>query len=107
MSPRVLCAFAALALVASIHAQSASGRITGRIFNPATQEYVRNAEVAVEGTNVVAFSSDDGSYVLSNVPPGNVSVTVTYTGYDRASATVSLGAGQTVTHDFELQGSTF
>src|SRR5262245_4902214 len=71
---------------------AADGRITGRIFNPATQQYVRNAEVRVEGTDVVAYSGDDGSYVLTNVPGSEVSLTVTYTGYDVATARVSLGA---------------
>jgi iron complex outermembrane recepter protein len=109
MSSRVLGVLAAFVLVpASLHAQATgTGRISGRIFNPATQEYVRNAEVAVEGTNVVTISADDGTYVLSNVPAGNVTVAVTYTGYDRATASISLGAGQTATRDFELKGSTF
>ena len=35
-------------------AQTATdGRITGRIFNPATQQYVRNAEIRVQGTDLV------------------------------------------------------
>jgi iron complex outermembrane receptor protein len=105
---RSLTALALIALASPLLAQSpASGRIVGRIFNPATQEYVRNAEVAVEGTDVVAFSSDDGSYVLSNVPAGNVTLSVTYTGYDRATAALGVTAGQTATRDFELKGSTF
>lgn len=53
-----------------------TGRISGRIFNPATQEYVRNAEVTVDGTDLIAFSGDEGSYVLSNVPAGDVTVAV-------------------------------
>ena len=62
-----------LALGQPLLAQApATGRTMGRIFNPATQEYVRNAEITVEGTNAVAFSGDDGSYVLSNVPAGDV-----------------------------------
>jgi TonB-dependent receptor len=85
-------------------AQTATGVVTGRIYNPATQEYVRNAEVAVAGTNLVAYSSDDGSYLLSGVPAGSVTLTVSYTGYEAASAQISLGAGLTATHDFELKG---
>ena len=84
-----------------------SSRIVGRIFNPATQEYVRNAEVTVEGTNATAFSGDDGSYVISNVAPGNVTVSVSYTGYERATATLQLQPGQTATRDFELKGLTY
>lgn len=86
---------------------SGSGRITGRIFNPATQEYVRNAEVTVAGTNIAAFSADDGSYALSNVPAGNVTLSVRYTGYDAATGAVTLQSGQTATRDFDLRGSTF
>src|SRR5512147_2200162 len=89
---------------AVLFAQGAAGTgvIRGRVFNPATQEYVRNAEVSVEGTNLVTYSTDDGSYVLTNVPAGDVSLTVTYTGYDRATTKVSVSAGQTATRDFEL-----
>lgn len=85
----------------------ATGRIIGRVFNPATQEYVRRAEVSVEGTNIATFSNDDGSYILSNVPASDVTVSVSYTGYDRAASKVSLQAGQTATRDFELRGSVF
>ena len=74
----VIALATAVILAVSLHAQSsATGRIVGRIFNPATQQYVRNAEIAVEGTSAVAISADDGSYVLSNVPAGSVTVSVT------------------------------
>ena len=86
-----LAVICALGIGVSLRAQSpATGRIIGRIFNPATQEYVRHAEIAVDGTNLTTVSGDDGSYVLSNIPAGNVSVSVTYTGYDRASSQVVL-----------------
>ena len=89
------------------HAQPAAGTILGRIFNPATKEYVRNAEVRVEGTDLVAYSADDGSYVLTGVAPGAPTLSVAYTGYERATATVQLGAGLTATRDFELKGLTY
>jgi len=98
----------ALLLPLALSAQgSAAGRIAGRIFNPATQEYVRNAEVAVEGTDLITFSGEDGSYQLSRVPAGEVSLAVVYTGYERATARVTVPPGGTVTRDFELRGATF
>ena len=98
----------ALLVAAVSWAQTAgTGTITGRVFNPATQEYVRNAEVAVEGTNLVTYSGDDGSFVLTGVPAGAVNLAVTYTGYDRATSTVNVSPGQTATRDFELKGSTY
>ncbi len=102
------CLLAFVLAASSAFAQSvASGKITGRIFNPATQQYVRNAEIRVAGTDTVAYSGDDGSYVLTGVASGSVTLTVTFTGYDTATATVTLGSDQTATQNFELKGSTY
>ena len=83
---------------------AASGAITGRIFNPASGEYLRNAEVRVVGGPAVA-SQDGGVYRLSGVAPGEVALVVDFTGYRSATATVRVAAGETVTRDFELTSS--
>ena len=95
------------ALAQTVATSTATGAIQGRVFNPATQEYVRNAEVAVADTNLVTYSADDGSYSFSNVPAGEVTLTVTYTGYQRETTRVTLGAGQTAVRDFDLKGAVF
>jgi iron complex outermembrane receptor protein len=84
-----------------------TGTLSGRVYNPATGEYVRNAEIQVEGTNLTTYSRDDGSYDLTKIPAGDVSVSVTYTGYERETARVTIGAGRTATRDFELKGSVY
>ncbi|MSU50416.1 MAG: hypothetical protein EXS37_15255 [Opitutus sp.] len=84
---------------------AASGTITGRILNPATREYVRNAEVRIEATGQSVASETGGVYHLSQVAPGDVTITVTYTGYTTATATVAMTPGATVTRDFELTSS--
>ena len=96
-----------LGAAAALAQSAGTGRITGRVFNPATQEYVRNAEVTVGGTDIVAFSDADGSYVLPNVPAGAVTLAVAYTGYERATAALTVAAGATATRDFELKGAVF
>ncbi len=96
-----------LAVVCPTSAQPATGTISGRIFNPATGEYVRNAEVTIPGTNLVAYSADDGSYQLTRVPAGNVTLAVAYTGYEAASASVTVGAGAAATRDFDLKGAVY
>lgn len=80
---------------------AAPGTITGRIFNPATREYIRNAEVRIEGTTLVALSEEGGYYRLINVPPGEATVVALYPGYEAVRTTVHVGAGP-VTRDFEL-----
>ena len=98
---------AALSSSSSLAQTAATGAIQGRVFNPATQQYVRNAEIQIEGTNLTTYSRDDGSYDLANVPAGEVTLTVTYTGYQRATSRVTLGAGQTAVRDFDLKGAVF
>ncbi len=81
------------------------GTITGRVLNPATGEYVRNAEVTARGGALVAISDDNGYYTLRSVPAGAVTVEVSYTGAKTSSAILTVAAGQTVSRDFELTSS--
>lgn len=82
-----------------------SGSITGRVYNPATKEFVRNAEIRVEGTTILTASEDGGYYSLRGVPAGHVNLSVAYTGYLKTTQTVSVQVGQVVVQDFELTSS--
>ncbi len=105
---RVLLAVAGLLFASrSAWAQSAgTGSIEGRVFNPLTGEYIRNAEVRVQGTDRLVVTESDGHYRLSNLPAGDVTLAINYTGYQPATATVSVGSGQVVTRNFDLQSTT-
>src|SRR4051812_43057587 len=76
----------------SAHAQTptGSGTITGKVFNPNTGQYVRNAEIRIEQTAVSAVSEAGGEYRLSPVPAGKMTIVVTYTGYRTEKATVEV-----------------
>ncbi len=92
-----------LGLISHASAQTpATGRVIGRIFNPSTGAYVRNAEIRLQGTERVAYSEEGGSYQLDNVPAGAATLQVSFSGYRTASATVNVGAGGVTTRDFEL-----
>ncbi len=99
---RWIAALLGAAVAAS--AQTANtGSITGRVLNPATRQYVANAEVRVAGTNIADYTKDDGSYLLTHVPAGTVTLNVDYTGYQDIAASVTVAPGATATRDFELQ----
>ena len=106
LGPILAFALAWLLATAGVHAQSTTGSIQGRIYNPATKLYVSNAEVRVEGTNLVTASEDDGSYRIPNVPAGPATVSISYTGYTADPAKLNVTAGQVAVRDFELT-STF
>ncbi len=103
---RLLTLVCSLLLPLTGSAQSAgTGTITGRVFNPASGEYVRNAQVQVAGTGLIAVSEDGGAYRLTDVPVGEAKITVSFTGYRTETATVRVNAGGVVTRDFELISS--
>lgn len=84
-------------------AQPAStGVVTGRVYNPATQEYVRNAEVQIKGTALATVTGSDGSFSLTNVAAGDATVLVSYTGYDTASVSVNVAPGAVATTEVNL-----
>jgi TonB-dependent receptor len=93
----------AATLIAPGRAQSAAtGSIEGRVLNTTNGAYLNNARVTVEGTTLQAFTNEFGEYRLSDVPAGAAAVRVFFTGLPSQSAQVSVGARQTVTHDFNL-----
>jgi len=105
MNTRTLLALftTALLLLQPLRSQStATGTITGRVFNPNTGEYVRNAQIRVEETGQTTVSEGGGEFRLSPVPAGKATLVVNYTGYRSASATLNVPAGGTATHDFNL-----
>ncbi len=94
-------AFGWFAIVVAAQAQG-TGTIQGRVFNPTSQEYVRNAEVRLANSNQQTYTESDGSFTLSNVPAGVATVTITYTGYNTAAETVNVTAGQVATREINL-----
>lgn len=95
-----------LPLAHPLAAQTATGSITGRIYNPNTGEYVRNAQVRIVETGQTATSEGGGEFRFTDAPAGKVTLVVTYTGYRAATATVTVPAGAAIAHDFNLVSST-
>jgi len=103
---RLICLgwlLATVGLHPAVFAQpAATGRVVGRVFNPGTGEYVRNAEIRVQGTQNTVYSEEGGVYQLDNVPAGSATLEVAFSGYQTARAAVTVAAGAAVTRDFEL-----
>jgi len=102
----LLGAWLALAIAPAHAAEPAATQptaaISGRVQNVATGQYLNNARVTVQGTDLVAFTNQTGTYRLPHVPSGSVVLEVFYTGLDAQSVSVSAAQGQTVTKDFDM-----
>ncbi len=92
-----LAALVLLAATVALPAQTAAtGSISGRVFNPATSEYIRNVEITVAGTNLSAQTEGNGFYRLHNVPEGEVTLNVTYPGYNPVTEKLTVKFAPTV-----------
>lgn len=89
-------------------AQSAgTGTVTGRVMNAGTGDYLRNAVVSIEGTNISTIAEAGGNYRLLNVPAGEVKIKAVFAGLDTLEQTVAVTAGETATKDFNLTNSDY
>jgi iron complex outermembrane receptor protein len=84
-----------------------SGGVRGRVLNTATGEYIRNAEIRIEGTTITGLSEDGGAFRLGGVPAGEVTVVVKYTGLQEGRAVATVAPGQTATLDFALKPQSY
>ncbi len=96
----VLLASALLAFVPAAFAQT--GTVTGHVYNNANKEYVRDAEVRVDGTDIVVTTSSGGAFTLARVPAGEATIRVTYTGLPPVTSKVTVSDGVTVNQEVEL-----
>src|SRR5688572_26340652 len=83
-------------------AARSTGNITGRVKNVATGQYLNNARVSVQGTTLLTFTDESGTYRLAGVPNGAAVVEVFYTGLDEQKASVVVSPNRTVEHDVDL-----
>ncbi|MBO9710296.1 MAG: TonB-dependent receptor [Caulobacter sp.] len=88
-------------------AQVGVGVVRGRVLNTATGEYVRNAEIRVEGSTIAAFTEDGGDFRLTGVPAGDVIVSVRYAGLQDAKIPVAVGAGQVANLEVALNPQSY
>jgi iron complex outermembrane recepter protein len=79
-----------------------AGSITGRVQNVVTGQYLNNARVSVQGTQLMAFTDESGTYRLVGVPHGTVVLEVFYTGLDEHKSTVVVAPNQVVERDVTL-----
>lgn len=72
----------------------AQGRVlTGTVRDSATSGPVAGATVTIEGTRLGAYTKDNGTFLITNVPEGELVLLVRFIGYKRR--TVRIGADET------------
>jgi iron complex outermembrane recepter protein len=85
----------------------ATGTIRGRVVNQATGDYLRNAIVTIAGTETSVTAEAGGTFVLGNVPAGEVQLVANYTGLDPTTVTVNVPPGGTIETEISLNSGVY
>jgi hypothetical protein len=94
----VLCATVATSL-------AQQGKIKGFVYDKATGEPVLFTSVYLKGTSLGAATDVNGYYLISNIPPGEYTLMVTYLGFDTVKVAVSVAAKALVAQNLFLEKS--
>jgi Fe-S cluster assembly scaffold protein SufB len=86
-------------------AQSETGAISGRVSSETGGQYLERVHITVVGTALETFTDADGKYFLSKVPAGTVKLRAFYTGRIPEIDSITVHAGETTHHPFELVSS--
>lgn len=79
-----------------------TGSVTGRVKNVVTGQYLNNARISVQGTNLLAFTDESGTYRLAGVPSGSAVLEVFYTGLDEKKVPVTITTNQAAEYNVDL-----
>lgn len=79
-----------------------TGTVAGRVYNPDSAEYVRDAQVRALSTGETVYTEAGGFYQISGLPAGNVSLVLSYAGMPDVTRNATVVAGETARLDFDL-----
>jgi iron complex outermembrane receptor protein len=96
------CLLGAVLAAASAPSSPGPAAVTGRVLNAATGQYLNNVRISVKGTDVTAFTDETGTFRLTGLPAGPVTLVAFYSGLDPLQVAVELRAGATVQRDLNL-----
>jgi len=102
---RIICVSLVLLLVSAVTVLSQTGIIRGFVYDKDGGEPIIFTNVYLKGTTYGASTNVNGHYVISKVPVGDYTLTVTYLGYDTLQFPITVQAGKIANKLLNIQKS--
>jgi TonB-dependent receptor len=84
-------------------AEGATGSIAGAVTSSKTHNALQGATVLVPALNRSELTDSAGSFLIPNLPPGQVELVISYTGFDEERRTINVQPGQAARLDLEMK----
>lgn len=81
------------------------GAINGYVLDSATKETLIGATVYIQGTKLGAFTNKSGYFSITNIPPGEYTVGVTFLGYKKIQKKFKFHEKEAIRVEFKLVSS--
>lgn len=90
----------------ALHGQESTvGTIEGRVLSSASNSYLENVSVNIDGTTRKTVTGSDGTYRFYDVPAGDVTIRAIYVGMEEKAEQVTVSPGKTVECNIELRAT--
>jgi iron complex outermembrane receptor protein len=94
---------ALVGLILPSHGQPfGTGIVEGRVQNAATGDYLPNARVSLQGTELAALTDEGGQFRITGAPAGSATLRVRFAGFADVERQVTVTAGATTRQDLKL-----
>ena len=94
-----------LCLLLGTTLQTWGGEIRGRVVDSDLGSNLRNAQVSIVGTNERVLTSQGGTFYFPDVSAGEVTLRVSFSGYETSELTISVPAEGVARMDISLRSS--
>lgn len=79
--------------------------LNGFVMDSSTKETLIGATISLQGTKFGAYTNKSGYFSITNIPPGEYTVMVSFLGYERITKKIKFAERQSLRADFKLASS--
>ena len=99
---RIAFLFLCLGLFNQVSFSQQTGAVSGYVLDAGTGDFLPGASVRIINTSIGAASDSDGYYRINRLPPGPLTLVVSYIGFRMDTLSTNIVAGQDTNLDIEL-----